>query len=1414
MDSQEELLSFLDLLDLDEELIDAPLRYLMGRSKYTMKHLKNAIMLLQYKALINSQEGTECDNEDEYDFVVKLLKDLNTTNIDYACKIINLVLCLNTEGIVSKAEHLLQQILGEIEFRSETPTSGFPDSDKERYTKMLLILKASDSIVNATIKNGEKLGMTFLETPLEKVLDTPDEQLKVYFLANTVPRFMEGVVGYNILSRIWMYLKYLKRTRKDDALKIFGCLSDYYLPSPEGKGDIKFVSQIIFKYDFWDIVLYGLTSDDASLRKISVYLAKKAIDNVIFSNTDLDVKLKNHTIFEWKISNAKALKSMWDNYFILIDSLEEKQGNIVLPSLKLFESIQIGDCWLNAAFNIGLKHDNTQVRLKCIEYKLKTEIESLGDAETLLGALNDINIYDQSHMNKILKEGMNNLLKNTQSFMNIFKAIPNIKWSPVPFYHLTDILANLNTNIPEENKAEIIKVITEILKVPCNSVVLRKAVHLNIANFITTSFENLDAKDAANIYDVIQLKTSSEINKENPFNSIVKLISLKKDDKIIYLKLWSEKNSYIDLIVMYLYNNEEDIALLYDIINEKVNKVAEGVSRQYADKTDNLRHVIYLIHMSSKTRDKVSNLHSINELISSQNEVLLQYILSLFSSDTIITAEDAMALFEKHNLQFGEKDLGDTLLQIYMTSLLFLNNNAELDKAVFSISAIKMLHKNPVMLTYFKHEMLDLKGFINLVSTLQFKDSQNESVGKLKNALYEQSCQIIYNLIEEDDGIESCKDEIINLIENLLEWGGYGCLKWLLKIMNRIINYIEINDEGAFNMTQFINRVWNEIEELKSNNQYSPCIEEFVELLTQDKLLQKSMYNNIIISYCNKIVENGPMKTNPLYYLIRKLKTKDFKDYGHLVYVLCEILLYCPVPRKDQRITDNLTLEMMEKNNFGIHKLCNDVHFNFEIQWLSLDALCSIGDLETLQIITSFITSRIDITFKNKQRYHGNSQMHRTLQTSLQHILMLVLKGVDVGNILNWCLHLLVKLPHQPSVRICLDWIISLHFYMQKTELGEEMIQNLKSNNVPLTSQFFIIYWILKHKITNGTYSEGEYNFVLDFLLSHTMGQLFNIRLNAQYLAITLYKLANKTTRHQYTIDIIEKTFAESSSDKTFTKLENDYFTNKFDIVANLSPYFIYYLLPKYCEVDNNEKVDVGFVKNVMKDINRSIDSIEVSTDFVNEWKGCDKTDETFADIDMIKRDSSNLIGDSEGSGTIQKKYVPWKNMGDVNLYDIEKKRESPSELIVVASLIDKLPNLGGMARTSEVFGVQTYVVDSLRHLQDKQFQGLSVSAERWINVEEVRPGRPLKDYLMRKKEEGYSVVAAEQTSTSCKLQSFKFPKKTILLLGHEKEGVPCDLLPIMDHCVEIPQQGFVRSLNVHVTAAIFVWEYARQNVL
>ncbi|XP_064292530.1 probable methyltransferase TARBP1 isoform X2 [Plodia interpunctella] len=325
-------------------------------------------------------------------------------------------------------------------------------------------------------------------------------------------------------------------------------------------------------------------------------------------------------------------------------------------------------------------------------------------------------------------------------------------------------------------------------------------------------------------------------------------------------------------------------------------------------------------------------------------------------------------------------------------------------------------------------------------------------------------------------------------------------------------------------------------------------------------------------------------------------------------------------------------------------------------------------------------------------------------------------------------------------------------------------------------------------------FTEREYEFVLNHLLCNTMGPMYNVRLYAQCICKQLY-LFKDSSELNYMMNIVKLNCAK---DKNCTKLEQDFFISNFDIELELKPSFIYHFIPNYTEI-NNDKVYMELIRHDLK--------IKSSTN------GGHFTDEEIFKFDYTKN-KGKVVEAVDGTGSIQKKYVPWKRMSDVDVCAIDKTKETSSWLIVVASLVDKLPNLGGLARTAEVFGLRSYVVDSLRHLQDPQFQALSVSAERWVNVSEVRPGAPLKQYIQEKKLEGYSIVAAEQTSTSCLLNQFRFPKKTVLLLGHEKEGVPCDLLPLMDHCVEIPQQGVVRSLNVHVTAAIFVWEYSRQHML
>lgn len=45
--------------------------------------------------------------------------------------------------------------------------------------------------------------------------------------------------------------------------------------------------------------------------------------------------------------------------------------------------------------------------------------------------------------------------------------------------------------------------------------------------------------------------------------------------------------------------------------------------------------------------------------------------------------------------------------------------------------------------------------------------------------------------------------------------------------------------------------------------------------------------------------------------------------------------------------------------------------------------------------------------------------------------------------------------------------------------------------------------------------------------------------------------------------------------------------------------------------------------------------------------------------------------------------------------------------MFVIASLIDKLPNLGGIARTCEVLGIQNLVMDSKMHTEKNDFKNV-----------------------------------------------------------------------------------------------------------
>jgi len=152
-------------------------------------------------------------------------------------------------------------------------------------------------------------------------------------------------------------------------------------------------------------------------------------------------------------------------------------------------------------------------------------------------------------------------------------------------------------------------------------------------------------------------------------------------------------------------------------------------------------------------------------------------------------------------------------------------------------------------------------------------------------------------------------------------------------------------------------------------------------------------------------------------------------------------------------------------------------------------------------------------------------------------------------------------------------------------------------------------------------------------------------------------------------------------------------------------------------------------------------------------------------------------------------------------------------QLIVCASLLEKTANLGGIARTSEIFGCTKLVVPDLSVREDPGFLAMAMTAESWLDMEEVKP-EVVGAFLAARKAEGYTIVALEQSERSVSLDKVALPERAVLLLGNERTGCPDFLLRQCDLAVEIPQFGLIRSLNVHVSCALMVWEWARQTLL
>lgn len=57
------------------------------------------------------------------------------------------------------------------------------------------------------------------------------------------------------------------------------------------------------------------------------------------------------------------------------------------------------------------------------------------------------------------------------------------------------------------------------------------------------------------------------------------------------------------------------------------------------------------------------------------------------------------------------------------------------------------------------------------------------------------------------------------------------------------------------------------------------------------------------------------------------------------------------------------------------------------------------------------------------------------------------------------------------------------------------------------------------------------------------------------------------------------------------------------------------------------------------------------------------------------------------------------------------------NEIIMCASLIDKVPNLAGLSRTAEIMNASSLIINNDCYLKTEEFKAISVTSEKWLPI-------------------------------------------------------------------------------------------------
>ncbi|CAL2032499.1 unnamed protein product [Caenorhabditis brenneri] len=1119
----------------------------------------------------------------------------------------------------------------------------------------------------------------------------------------------------------------------------------------------------------------------------------------------------------------------WNEFYTVMEALEEPQFHIIRPVLPRFDYLLnavrenvFGFVWLKVALFRAMSHTNGWIRVWAIEKSVSLDFEILSLNHEFITTLVIPNLNNNDVFWRLLEKGrieeflmqmcsMIEAIKFTPMFLrSLLSSIEQLS-CPTAIYFVVSTLNGITISeiLNTEDIPLLRRVVLRARYIPHKSI--RIATLRNLVEFYSkvTMLDTNVLEELSNLIGYFSADSTEDMI-DATFLQVQRSITftgyqLEIDPTtIVFENLFDSDSNNLELRSRMWWTSMSTATVQQEKI---LSRLQLEVSELLGEKTP-LDLTIQLFLLKERPLDVEYS----NDVLDLMKNDLGEYILTRIISNT----------GSKRDFQLL-RSLYIPLFREYCSHLFFPFTIA----VVKVLTEIKTCESAAVLLTFFdsiveklsdehleilRADFLSYLGGSTVIGMKRQKKSveeyDNKEFNNIVATLHSLRIKLLNRFVKEVD-VSSFLSECI---EQLDVASAFSVKQQICHLIARFIRKCTDN-ELVISCIRASSNIVN--EEKKSLNSL-PALQCFVDVTLSGPQSDPKVSKESI-DYMEAQLAIASQSTPVALILVDALTKYRTNLDVNWAPLIVKLALFGPVPKKETRVISYAYSKIFDKEdefleNDQVERL-DEVVQKARFKAVLLAMKLSLEDNNKwTKVLIEEIFKASAIMDQSSSRSFGLSMAHRQKSRGVELLHLLTMKIEDeafASKVFDFCINCVVDPCQQFSIKLIVEWTLA-RLCIKFSNLFKRLIDNDFEKEMAAQRIGSMCSWLNVLMLISRA-APQLVDSCLDKVIVWCTAQNFPVRCTALAAARLMFSTFDKDRRKKWRlVKAIVNFDAEPSgnSKRVIDNLCSDFYFANLHIDNHFDFQTVLTVIPDRTGMPPEETIPINIIEE-LNDIPKEINSSNYEADFLGApsevYSALAKNTNCAPNMDNDEVDEEEVhysvdeASEDNAVSSFQRKIVKETEVKDDGI-----------SLIVVASLVDKPNNLGGICRTSEIFGVDTLVVADVLVAQDSNFKALSMSSENWQKIEAVKPAN-LLEYLQNLRANGYTVIAAEQTTDSIMMHDFVFPKKAVIVMGDEKEGVPVSLLRAVDQTVEIKQVGHTRSLNVHVTAALMIAKFAEQ---